>query len=478
MVTLFLLPLPFWLALATMVGCGLWAWNEQHHGIGYPVLMILGTIGVWYIGDVFYNDYAHNHAVVFSPEILGTAWWQVTLFVVSMTCSAALIHRKWNRAYLQNGSWIHRAIMMGKLPDGFQRGIASIWFATSMLWLILVVAAIMKLGDEAWYYFFPFIGAKRDPWGRAQIGGGWSAVLSLAHYSEVLVGALLGVVWALDRRRPIRWIAGIQCILAWFPIVFDRTRKNMIAVLLPAMLCWTLVRLRVPLVWKFCVIVFLFACLNAWFLIIISQREGMRIDFAELRSGNVHTSEETRHEGLNMYEELCWINSYLREGTLHAGWGTNYFANLVNPIPRAIWPGKPLIGLDYAAARGEQLTDAGSASTVSHGSGGQGVVNFGLLGGPAVAGLLMGVWACALARLDLRGAEIGRLPLYVIGITITFEFGRDITMLTLYPYLFGFGVVWLVQRWKMRNPARKAGRRRMRRAVAPRPEQRDDPNCV
>lgn len=30
-----------------------------------------------------------------------------------------------------------------------------------------------------------------------------------------------------------------------------------------------------------------------------------------------------------------------------------YFAELMNPIPRVLWPGKPLIGIDYAIARGQ-----------------------------------------------------------------------------------------------------------------------------
>ena len=72
-------------------------------------------------------------------------------------------------------------------------------------------------------------------------------------------------------------------------------------------------------------------------------------------------------------------------------------------------PGKPMIGIDYAAARGQasqngaDSDDAGVNTTVSTGLIGQGVVNFGRVGGPAFAALLMAFWASLLARLDLRG---------------------------------------------------------------------------
>ena len=53
-----------------------------------------------------------------------------------------------------------------------------------------------------------------------------------------------------------------------------------------------------------------------------------------------------------MYEELCWINTFIKDGTFEPKWGQEYFAEIVNPIPRTLWPGKPMIGIDYAVARG------------------------------------------------------------------------------------------------------------------------------
>jgi hypothetical protein len=162
--------------------------------------------------------------------------------------------------------------------------------------------------------------------------------------------------------------------------------------------------------------------------------------------------EEAHHEGLNMFEELCWINAFIQQGVYEPNWGQRYFAEIVNPVPRSLWPGKPMIGIDYAAARGQSgqqgadTDQSGVFATISTGMIGQGVVNFGRIFGPLAAALIMAMWAALLARQDLRGDELGRLPLLVMGLVLTFNLGRDITLITLYPFVFGMILVWWVKR--------------------------------
>jgi hypothetical protein len=69
---------------------------------------------------------------------------------------------------------------------------------------------------------------------------------------------------------------------------------------------------------------------------------------------------------------------------------------------------------------------------------GKGVVNFGLFFGVLAAAFLMATWAAILARQDLKGEKTGRLLLYMVCMVLTFNLGRDITLITLYPFLFGF----------------------------------------
>jgi hypothetical protein len=99
-------------------------------------------------------------------------------------------------------------------------------------------------------------------------------------------------------------------------------------------------------------------------------------------------------------------------------------------------------------AYGDQSASSGGiAASVSTGMIGQGVVNFGRLLGPIAAALLMSIWVAVLARQDLMGHDLGHLLLYSIGIVLTFNMGRDITLLTIYPFVFG----WILLNWMNRK---------------------------
>jgi hypothetical protein len=45
---------------------------------------------------------------------------------------------------------------------------------------------------------------------------------------------------------------------------------------------------------------------------------------------------------------------------------------------------------------------------------------------------------------------LGRLPLYSLGLILTFNLGRDITLITLYPFVFGALAVWYLDRHQTR----------------------------
>ena len=66
----------------------------------------------------------------------------------------------------------------------------------------------------------------------------------------------------------------------------------------------------------------------------------------------------TKHLGLNMFEELGFINAFFQDGTFHPNWGQEYYAELANPVPRVMWPNKPMVGIEYAIARGQSYNDA------------------------------------------------------------------------------------------------------------------------
>ncbi len=443
------MPVTFWVVIFLLGAGGVYYLRRLRESMSLPMLAVLGTVTAWYVGDVFYNDYVVVFAQTFPPDILSAAWLQVAWFLLVFMFFAPKIHRRWNAKYLGRPSYAYQLFKNGVANPQFQLQINKMLVGCLLVWVVLVVIAAARVEDKIVYFFFPFLGEKADPWGRGRIGVGIDALLALAAYIQLFTGASFGVVAAVAKNLPVRMIAIIGCLLTWPYYIFDRTRNTMLAVSVPAMLMWVFLRLRLPLIVKFGVLMLLFCVVNFWMLFVIANRSDMTITSALKQKGSLTPSGEVHNEGLNMYEELCWINFLVRQGTYRINWGERYFAELVNPVPRSLWPGKPTIGLDYAVARGQGNTSADGSdanATISTGMIGQGVVNFGFILGPAVAALIMSCWIAILARLDLNGERLGRIPLFALGLILTFNLGRDITFITLYTFVFGGLLVWLADR--------------------------------
>jgi hypothetical protein len=159
--------------------------------------------------------------------------------------------------------------------------------------------------------------------------------------------------------------------------------------------------------------------------------------------------EDVRQRGLNMIQELCFVNAYLDSGDSSPAYGTRYLNELLNFIPRAIWPSKPLLGIDYAKWRGFESDDneLGVNTTVASGMIGGGVLNFGQVFGPVAAGILMALWTGLLIRWWEQRQSLLRLVLFMLGAGLTFNLGRDITLLVLWPVVFAYFFVRLTEIW-------------------------------
>jgi hypothetical protein len=264
-----------------------------------------------------------------------------------------------------------------------------------------------------------------------------------------MLTAIWGVVFALSKRPQTFAMAGIIYFLSAPFYVFDRTRSYMLAILLPGFMALITLRIKRGIWIRLFVCVVGFMLLEHWMKFVIDNRDKGSIA-ASFKTGGTQDMEvkARKHGGFNMYQELCYINYYIEQGSYKVNWGSRYFAEIVNPIPRVLWPGKPMIGIDYAIARGFGWNEAGSksggiAASISTGMIGQGVVNFGGFLGPIASAFLMAVWVALLARLDLMGCRIGYLMLYGLGLVLTYNMGRDITLLILYPLVFG----WILLNW-------------------------------
>lgn len=454
---LFSLPFSFWLVAVVLVGGGIWSFQRIQDGTGLPMLAVLGTATAWYVGDAFYNDYPNNHAKLFDAATLSGAWLQVAWFLFVFLLATPIIHQQVNARYRQQRSGVMQLFQHGVGYPMIQRQLNLLFQGSAVLWIVLFLIALLVLKGQILYYLFPFLGYKASPWSHGQIGAGFDCFSILAVYLQLLTVTMFGVVAALATDHRTRRLALMFCLLSWPYFIFDRTRNSMLAMVVPAILCWVFLRFRGGVIKKGLVLLTCFLVINTWMKFIIANRSTNSITAAFKEKG-LSGHNKAHNEGMNMFEELCWGNTFIDNGQYQINWGRRYFAELVNPIPRGLWPGKPLIGLDYAIARGHKIIDSKGTvdTTIATGFIGQGVVNFGRFLGPAAAALLMSIWVVWLARLDLNIQALGRLPLYSLGLILTFNLGRDITLITLYPFVFGAMAVWWLDRHQPKPVQRTA----------------------
>lgn len=458
-------PLPFFLGLLLIGVLACYAWNGRRQGWGLPTGMVLMTAGVWYHGDGLYNDYSRYQAEM-GNEALASGWWQVLWFLVTFGLLVEPVNRMCNNRLLRYRSRIMLYYETDLLRTrDIQRKLDQVALLLLVAWIMLMVIALWLSKFDLVGLFAPYLGQKQNPWARGRMGGGVDAILSMAGYIQLLLTASFGVFLAVARNPSTRTIALTVCVLAMPFYFFDRTRNVMIAVALPGVLAWVFLRLKAGPIGRATVLLCAFLMVNFWFSFVIANRNDGTISAQFGREGALERMEKSRHEGLSMFSELGYMNSYFEKGTLEPNWGRRYFAELVNPIPRALWAGKPTVGLDYAIARGFASQDGeestgGVNATIATGMIGQGIVNFGVFLGPAVAAFLMSLWVAVLARQDLLGRDPARMLLYSVGMILTFNMGRDITLLVLYPFVFGWLGLWAAVRFGFYQPPAPAPPRR------------------
>lgn len=453
-------PLSFYLIWIVVVFFGWRAWQARQKGWGIPMLAVLGTAGAWYLGDALYNDY-NQYDLTFGEGTLLNAWWEVLLFFVSFGIMVPIVHRQMNSHLMGGESRIFQMVRdRGIESDAFQQQITILAGALLGPWLILMGLGLFRTNFDFIGLFFPYLGEKSDPWARDRIGTGFDAVYAFAGYIQLMLTALWGALFALSKRPGTMCLSGLVYFLSAPFYIFDRTRSYMLAILLPGFMAFVALRMRSGMVVRMAVVVVSFIALQGWMKFVLDNRGQTTISEAFKTGGTQDLAVKSqKHLGFNMFEELAYINYFIANGAYKVNWGTRYFAEIVNPIPRVLWPGKPMIGIDYAIARGmkygEQAAKSGGiAASISTGMIGQGVVNFGRILGPITSALLMAIWVAVLARMDLMGGDPGHLLLYAIGLVLTYNMGRDITLLILYPFIFGWILVNLIEKQRLRPAVR------------------------
>jgi len=359
-------PAGFYVGVLLLALASAYAWKMREFGLGIPMAAVLATVGVWYFGDALYNDY-ESYVREIGFEYLEAAWWQVSLFIGTFLVLVPTLHRMINRRLLGQRSEFWALMQRGGIDNAeFQRRLDVATGLILGVWCLLMFIALLRTNFDVLGMFAPYVSGKANPWGRGRVGSGFDALISFANYLQIMLAASFGIVAAVSKNPRTRWIAIVVTVLSlpWF--LLDRTRNTMLAVALPGLIAWVFVRFRVGMFLKIAVLAAAFLVTEGWMKFVIETRSGANIAtaFQQLGIGGVVEkveSTDAKHLGLNMFEELAWVNSFIDKGTYVVNNGARYFAELVNPIPRALWPGKPMIGIDYAIARGQLYGDAGDA---------------------------------------------------------------------------------------------------------------------
>jgi hypothetical protein len=393
------------------------------------------TVFAWYFVDPFINPEQYDF---FPSSSLGQSYGQVLLFLIGFRVFTPVAIR-----------WILRRPSSGVFdtrltPEQILRGVAALWF-------VLFIIGIARMGGDVMGAVFPLDGrAGPTMWGRGAVESGPSGFLiSFAGYVFNAVTAFLGVLVFFQRSIAWRLLAGAMFAITLPYFFFAGARSHFLAAVMPFILTYLFYG-RHLLILKLAILAMAFFCLKEGFKFVTVFRLGGFREMLASENRYELLGEDERTTGLNMIQELCFVNTYLETGGGSPAYGARYLNELLNFVPRMIWPSKPMLGIDYAKWRGFESDDSeegelGVNTTVASGMIGGGVLNFGQIFGPAAAGILMALWTGLLVRWWEQRKALLRLVLFMLGVGLTFNLGRDISMLVLWPAIFAYFFVRLAE---------------------------------
>jgi hypothetical protein len=409
--------------------------NRNAFGV---TVMVYITVFAWYFVDPFINPEQYDYL---PSSLLEKSYGQVLLFLIGFRVFTPVAIR-----------WLVRRRSSGILDTRLTP--EEILVAAAGIWLVLFIIGIARMGGDVMGAVFPIDGrAGPSMWGRDALeSSGSGFLISFGGYLFNAVTAFLGVLVFFQRTTARRLLAGAMFAITLPYFFLAGARSHFLAAVLPFIITYLFYG-RHLLILKLAILAVAFFCLNEGFKFVTAFRgTGFR---EVLASENPYElmDQDMRQRGLNMTQELCFVNTYLETGGGSPAYGARYLNELLNFVPRMIWPSKPLIGIDYAKWRGfeSDTSELGVNTTVSSGMIGGGVLNFGQIFGPVAAGILMALWTGLLIRWWEQRKSLLRLVLFMLGVGLTFNLGRDISLLVLWPVIFAYFFVRLAEIWSTKR---------------------------
>ena len=308
-----------------------------------------------------------------------------------------------------------------------------------LLWRLMLLGMAIGLGSLLIYAdfnalaFFEGLSSMSRRWsGSLERGryGSWKTILfEMQMFLQAVVP--LAVCLAAMKRAPAfqRIVAALFVGWLFLRTLFSGSRGQLLPIVLciAAALFWrSSPRLRRGLV-----VVGLPVALIVGFLvaaIIVGGRNEGKVDVA--------TATSTEYVGFEMFRELLFVIRAEQDG-LPRQYGLTYFTQLVNPIPRAIWPNKPVgdAGLIMARAYGAVDRNGEPTMTSSPGFLGEAYLNFGFLGlliVPAAAGVIVRAWD---RLLPTASKSLAAFLIFAAGLAAIYRSGRSFNMSAFYGLL-------------------------------------------
>lgn len=431
------IPASYYIAVAICLFLFIESVSELRRSWVIPSLMVYLTIGMWYFTEPLYTP---ERLAVFNTFIIEQGYYQVCIFLIAFRFFLPIISQ-----YMEKDS--HKVSPF----NWFTLNPYRLLQVLILVWVFLLVYGVSRLDWNFLQALLP-VGGRWSPrlWNRAGVGEGTDFIVSAAGYTYLLVCAMFGVLFFFQRQNSDKVINLMLIIISWPAFYLSGTRNIFLGVVMPGYMTYLLTYRHKWWV-KAIISVGFFALINYLMVIAISFRNtGIDAYF----QGTGTLSSEAKHLGLNMAEELFYVNRFYEQGQLTLQYGFDYWAEALNIIPRLILPDKPLIGYEYNVLR----NPGGIQATIAAGLIGRGVMNFGPLFGPIVPSILMGIWVGFLARLWNQRASILRLGLFLVGLGLTPNLGRDITLLVLWPIIFGYVVILCLENIERRRGGKTANR--------------------
>ena len=430
----FNIPLSYYIASAALLFLCLEAFLKRNKPWIIPSIVVYLTIGMWYFTEVLYTP---ENLANFQPSLLSLAYIQVIIFLTAFrflvpTTSQFFLKRK--------------NFSLSLSPDTLTLKPHKLLLILIIAWTALFIFGVSRLNWDVYQALFPQ-GGRWSPklWNRRAVGQGFDFIISAAGYTYTWICATFGILIFFQKKPFFRILNLAMIVIGWPAFYLSGTRNIFLAVIMPSYLTYLLIN-RQKIWIKVIISVALFLLINYLLLIAISFRN---VGISSYFEGQLVQPIGEKHFGLNMTEELLYINTFYEAGRLQLAYGIDYVAELLNIIPRLLLPNKPLIGHEYNLLRNPA---SGIQATISAGVIGRGILNFGPWLGAVFPALLMALWAGFLSKLWTQRFSILRLSLFLVGLGITPNLGRDITLLVLWPMIFGFILVtFLETRYKLKS---------------------------